>query len=137
MPAPTGTKRPSAGDALPVRPVAELHRHREPLSVAQKREPHDLSGQQSLADHADEIVGAHDRVVAYRDNHISAIAKVEPVLLALLAAAAKAGLRAWTPRHHARDDGAASDGVPEAARDRRRQMLRVDADVRVRDAPTA
>src|SRR5215210_7633958 len=52
-PAPTGTKRPSAGAARPVRLVSELHPHREPLSVAQKREPHDLSGQQSLADHAD------------------------------------------------------------------------------------
>ena len=114
-----------------------LHGDDHPPSVAQDREPDDLPGRKTLADDADEVVRALDVSVADLDNNVAAEADGEAVQQPPLVPPAQAGLLAGALRDDARDHRPALHRVPEALRDRRRQVLCVDADIGVGDSAVA
>src|SRR5215207_1249633 len=119
------------------RPLSEPHGDDHPPSVAQDRETDELPWRKTLADDADELIGAPDVSVVNLDNNVAAEPNGEAVQQPPLAPPAQAGVLARALGDDGRDHCPALHRIPEALRDRRRQILCVDTDVGVRNPAVA
>src|SRR5262249_43566633 len=119
---------------LTSRPAVERHRYGATSRPADYRKGRPLAWHEPRHD-PDDVFGAPDGDAVDRNDRVAAGADVEPVVDHVVRARLQPRPVARCAARDAVDPRPLRRGVPEAAGDRRRQVLRLDAHVGVLDPP--